>query len=174
MKMRRFAALVLLLKCVTLSQAEYTMSIHFFNVDNPEEIIAGELPVMSQRGPYVYREEREKRNEEQEGDLLTFGEYKEYKFDSELSCEGCSEDDEVRILNLPLIGVVQECLNQGSLIGGILCGLVEAALHGEFQVGRSCLCYSGARCSLYSIFRMSFSSNTLLVTSCSKESLLVL
>eukprot|EP00092_Neocalanus_flemingeri_P002504 GFUD01002680.1.p1 GENE.GFUD01002680.1~~GFUD01002680.1.p1 ORF type:complete len:445 (+),score=120.51 GFUD01002680.1:117-1337(+) len=109
------------------------MSVTFFNVDNPEEIIAGELPVLSQRGPYVYREEREKMNADQEGDLLNFGEYKEYKFDSAMSCEECSEDDEIRILNLPLIGVVQECLNQGSLIGGILCGLVEAALHGEFQ-----------------------------------------
>ena len=119
---------------VSLSQAEYTMSINFFNVDNPDEIIAGELPLISQRGPYVYREERMKINEEQEGDMLNFGEYKEYKFDSEMSCEGCSEDDEMRILNLPLIGVVQECLNQGSIIGSVLCGLVEAALNGEFQV----------------------------------------
>ena len=129
-----FLSLCVLWYRVSLSQAEYTMSINFFNVDNPDEIIAGELPLMSQRGPYVYREERMKINEEQEGDMLNFGEYKEYKFDSEMSCEGCSEDDEMRILNLPLIGVVQECLNQGSFIGGVLCGLVEAALNGEFQV----------------------------------------
>ena len=126
--------LYLLLACASLSQAEYTMSITFFNVDNPDEIIAGELPLMSQRGPYVYREERLKMNEEQEGDMLNFGEYKEYKFDRELSCESCSEEDEMRILNLPLIGVVQECLNQGALIGSVLCGFVEAALNGEFKV----------------------------------------
>merc|ERR1711892_184113 len=125
--------LYLLLACTSLSQAEYTMSITFFNVDNPDEIIAGELPLMSQRGPYVYREERLKMNEEQEGDMLNFGEYKEYKFDRELSCESCSEEDEMRILNLPLIGVVQECLNQGALIGSVLCGFVEAALNGEFK-----------------------------------------
>jgi len=88
---------------------------------------------MSQRGPYVYREERMKMNEEQDGDMLSFGEYKEYKFASDLSCEGCSEDDEMRILNLPLIGVVQECLNQGTIIGGVLCGFVQSALNGEFQ-----------------------------------------
>jgi len=115
------------------SQAEHTMSINFFNVDNPDEVIAGELPIMSQKGPYVYREERLRMNEEQEGDMVSFGEYKEYKFSSDLSCAGCTEEDEMRILNLPLIGVVQECLNQGAIIGGVLCGFVEAALHGEFQ-----------------------------------------
>jgi len=125
--------LVMVLVLVNMAQAQYTMSIHFFNVDNPEEVLAGELPVLSQIGPYVYREAREKMNEIQEGDMLSYGEYKEYKFDTELSCDGCSEDDEVRILNLPLIGVVQECINQGSFLGGVLCGLVETALHGQYK-----------------------------------------
>ena len=134
MEVAGFVVLSILVMFASNSHAEYTMSINFFNVDNPDEVIAGELPIMSQKGPYVYREERLRMNEEQEGDMVSFGEYKEYKFSSDLSCAGCTEEDEMRILNLPLIGVVQECLNQGAIIGGVLCGFVEAALHGEFQV----------------------------------------
>lgn len=133
MEITGIVVLTLIMMLANNSQAEFTMSITFFNVDNPNEVIAGELPIMSQRGPYVYREERLRMNEEQEGDMVSFGEYKEYKFSSDLSCAGCTEEDEMRILNLPLIGVVQECLNQGTIIGGVLCGFVEAALHGEFQ-----------------------------------------
>jgi len=129
----REAVIFILVAFISNIQAEYTMSINFFNVDNPDEVINGELPIMTQKGPYVYREERMRMNEQQEGDMVSFGEYKEYIFDSDSSCAGCSEDDEMRILNLPLIGVVQECLNQGAIIGGVLCGFVESALQGEFQ-----------------------------------------
>lgn len=33
----------------------FFMSVYFFNVLNPKEILAGEKPMVEQRGPYVYR-----------------------------------------------------------------------------------------------------------------------
>lgn len=33
----------------------FFMSVYFFNVLNPDEILAGEKPTVEQRGPYVYR-----------------------------------------------------------------------------------------------------------------------
>merc|ERR1719513_300385 len=88
MEVAGFVVLSILVMFASNSHAEYTMSINFFNVDNPDEVIAGELPIMSQKGPYVYREERLRMNEEQEGDMVSFGEYKEYKFSSDRSGAG--------------------------------------------------------------------------------------
>lgn len=33
----------------------FYLSVHFFEVLNPEEVLQGAKPVLSQRGPYVYR-----------------------------------------------------------------------------------------------------------------------
>lgn len=33
----------------------FFMSVYFFNVLNPNEILTGEKPTVEQRGPYVYR-----------------------------------------------------------------------------------------------------------------------
>lgn len=33
----------------------FFMSVYFFNVLNPAEILKGEKPMVEQRGPYVYR-----------------------------------------------------------------------------------------------------------------------
>merc|ERR1719167_1617523 len=128
----RFAGLLFLFS-ISSSTAEFTISVNFFEILNPNEVIEGALPSVREVGPYVYNEERSMVDKETDGDNLSFGEYKRYSFNSEKSCDGCTENDQVRILNLPLIGVVQECLNQGSLIGGVLCGLVEGAINGEFQ-----------------------------------------
>ncbi|KAF2982746.1 hypothetical protein EK904_008487 [Melospiza melodia maxima] len=33
----------------------FYLSVHFFEVLNPKQVLRGEKPVLSQRGPYVYR-----------------------------------------------------------------------------------------------------------------------
>ena len=35
-----------------------------------------------------------------------FGQYKSYSFDAATSCEGCSDEDEVTIINVALLGVI--------------------------------------------------------------------
>lgn len=33
----------------------FFMSVYFFHVLNPKEVLAGETPMVEQRGPFVYR-----------------------------------------------------------------------------------------------------------------------
>lgn len=33
----------------------FYLSVYFFNVLNPEEILQGQMPSLQERGPYVYR-----------------------------------------------------------------------------------------------------------------------
>lgn len=90
----------------------------FFEVTNPDKVMDGEIPELTEKGPYVFIEHREKRNltwgrqyEELNSSstgsqFIKFGQYKYYTFDAELSCEGCKEDDEVTIANMPLLGLI--------------------------------------------------------------------
>ena len=38
--------------------------------------------------------------------FLLSGQYKYYTFLEELSCDGCKEDDEVNIINMPLLSLI--------------------------------------------------------------------
>merc|ERR1711892_695972 len=95
----------------------------FFEVSNHEEVIAGlEKPFLTERGPYVYREERFKEDLHwNTSQFLEFGQYKIYTFVPEESCDGCTEDDQVRILNMPLAGLIAEFVGYGgtTALGGI-------------------------------------------------------
>ena len=62
---------------------------------------------------------------------LAFGQYKSYTFWPEKSCEACREDDKVRILNMPLAGMIAVALGKGATIGGIIQGKIEELLEQE-------------------------------------------
>ena len=52
------------------------------------------------------REVRKKENViEVNGEFLHYGLYMEYHYDEEKSCDGCSKDDEIYVLNAPLAAV---------------------------------------------------------------------
>merc|ERR1711892_120945 len=94
-----------------------------FEVSNHQEVIAGlENPFLIERGPYVYREERFKEDLHwNTTEFLEFGQYKMYNFVPEKSCEGCTEDDQVRILNMPLAQQIAKFVGMGGLtaVGGL-------------------------------------------------------
>ena len=81
-----------------------------YNIENPDEIIAGtEKPRISEKGPYSYIEERRKidiSDESYSKEYIQFGQYKAYSFDKGTSCETCNKDDVITVVNGPLIGLL--------------------------------------------------------------------
>ncbi|XDC63861.1 hypothetical protein R6Z07M_015043 [Ovis aries] len=64
----------------------FYLSVYFFNIVNPEEIIQGQKPQVQERGPYVYREFRHKSNITfNNNDTVSFLEYRSYQFQPDKS-----------------------------------------------------------------------------------------
>ncbi|XP_077776432.1 scavenger receptor class B member 1 isoform X5 [Podarcis muralis] len=64
----------------------FFFSVYLFEVLNPKEVLQGGKPVVTQRGPYVYREHREKTNITfHDNDTISFLEYRSFYFRPELS-----------------------------------------------------------------------------------------
>ncbi|KAM9455362.1 scavenger receptor class B member 1 isoform 2-T2 [Clarias gariepinus] len=77
----------------------FFMSIYIFNVLNPEEILAGEKPMVEQRGPYVYSENRWKDNITfHDNKTVSYYEYRQYFFEESMSVG--NESDVVTIPNM--------------------------------------------------------------------------
>ncbi|XP_072443677.1 scavenger receptor class B member 1 isoform X2 [Chiloscyllium punctatum] len=81
----------------------FYMSLYFFEVKNPQEILRGEKPVLEQRGPYVYREYRQKSNITFHSNYtVTYREYRHYHFCPERSFG--NESDELILPNMLTLG----------------------------------------------------------------------
>ncbi|NXA37329.1 SCRB1 protein, partial [Eudromia elegans] len=108
----------------------FYLSVHFFQVMNPQEILQGAKPVVSQRGPYVYREFRHKANITfHDNGTVSFLEYRRLFFRPELSAG--SEDDYIVVPNIMLMGAAVMIENLPSfvklLLSGALAGLKQEA-----------------------------------------------
>ncbi|XP_054916696.1 scavenger receptor class B member 1 isoform X1 [Poeciliopsis prolifica] len=81
----------------------FFMSIYFFHVLNPEEILNGEKPMVEQRGPYVYRKQCRKENITfHPNNTVSYREYRRYFFDRSMSVG--NESDVVTIPNMLVLG----------------------------------------------------------------------
>ncbi|XP_067881348.1 scavenger receptor class B member 1-like [Heterodontus francisci] len=77
----------------------FYMSLYFFEVKNPQEMLQGEKPVVDQRGPYVYREYRQKSNITFHNNYtVSYREYRRYHFCPEWSAG--NESDELVLPNM--------------------------------------------------------------------------
>ncbi|XP_014290616.2 sensory neuron membrane protein 2, partial [Halyomorpha halys] len=81
------------------------LNVYFFTLDNPEAILRGETPKLSQVGPYVYREKWEKVDirVDDEKDTISYRQKIDFVFDQELS-GNLSDKDKVTMIN-PVIHV---------------------------------------------------------------------
>jgi len=107
------------------------MKITFFEVTNQDEVTQmKEKPKFIEKGPYTYKEVREKRNLTTDTDKgwIQFAQYRKFEFSPENSGEGLSKDDQVTILNMPLLGGVAAALEQGSLLGPIVLRKIAAEI----------------------------------------------
>lgn len=81
----------------------FYLSIYFFDVMNPKEILQGEKPEVRERGPYVYREFRHKSNITFNGnDTVSFLEYRSFQFQPDRSSG--SESDYIVMPNILVLG----------------------------------------------------------------------
>ncbi|XP_010214145.1 PREDICTED: scavenger receptor class B member 1-like, partial [Tinamus guttatus] len=108
----------------------FYFSVYFFEVMNPEEILQGAKPVVSQRGPYVYREFRHKTNITfHDNGTVSFLEYRRLFFQPDLSAG--SEDDYIVVPNILLMGAAVMMENLPNfvklLLSGALAGLKQEA-----------------------------------------------
>ncbi|XP_058897049.1 scavenger receptor class B member 1 isoform X2 [Kogia breviceps] len=64
----------------------FYLSVYFFDVINPKEILQGQKPQVQERGPYVYREFRHKSNITfNDNDTVSFLEYRSFQFQPDKS-----------------------------------------------------------------------------------------
>ncbi|XP_024237725.1 scavenger receptor class B member 1 isoform X2 [Oncorhynchus tshawytscha] len=81
----------------------FFMTVYFFNVLNPTEVLAGEKPMVEQRGPYVYRKHIQKRNITfHPNHTVSYLEYRSYFFEPSMSVG--NESDVVTIPNMLVLG----------------------------------------------------------------------
>ncbi|XP_072228246.1 scavenger receptor class B member 1 isoform X1 [Leuresthes tenuis] len=81
----------------------FFMSVYFFNVLNPQEILRGEKPMVEQRGPYVYRKQCRKENITFHPNYtVSYREYRRYFFEPSMSVG--NESDVVTIPNMLVLG----------------------------------------------------------------------
>ncbi|KAH0625378.1 hypothetical protein JD844_014855 [Phrynosoma platyrhinos] len=81
----------------------FFMSVYFFEVLNPNEVLRGAKPMVNQRGPYVYREYRVKDNITfNDNDTVSFMEYRQFHFQADMS--NGSESDYVVVPNMLVMG----------------------------------------------------------------------
>uniref|UniRef100_A0A8C1GYK9 Scavenger receptor class B member 1 n=1 Tax=Cyprinus carpio TaxID=7962 RepID=A0A8C1GYK9_CYPCA len=81
----------------------FFMSVYFFHIVNPDEILKGEKPTVVQRGPYVYREKRWKDNITfHDNHTVSYKEYRQYFFEESMSVG--NESDLVTIPNMLVLG----------------------------------------------------------------------
>ncbi|KAL7635797.1 UNVERIFIED_CONTAM: hypothetical protein RMT77_013614 [Armadillidium vulgare] len=80
------------------------MRVYPFNLTNPDEFLKGEIPVLNEIGPYVYREYHHKENVTYHPNMtVTYYQKRNWTFDEELS-KGLREDDQITMLNIIPVG----------------------------------------------------------------------
>jgi len=90
------------------------MGFNMFHVNNPEKIKRGAKPSVTEIGPFVYQEFREKRNvtESDDGCSVKAEQYKTYKFDPEKTrqlCPSCGDarTTKLTMINAAYVGILQ-------------------------------------------------------------------
>lgn len=81
------------------------LKFYMFDVQNPSEVVHyGEKPILVEKGPYVYKEIKVKKNItfSSSGDQVGYDTWTTYEFDAELS-HPLTEDDNITTLNLIMV-----------------------------------------------------------------------
>lgn len=85
------------------------LRIYTFTIENPDEVKEGKPPFVFEKGPYSYRESREKINITWGENNVNYNQIINYTFDPETSCDGCDpKKDIVTSINIPYVTIIQK------------------------------------------------------------------
>ena len=91
------------------------MRFYVFDLTNPMDVIMGEKPIVVEKGPYTYHEQRVKVDiQHNNNGTVTFRQIKTYTFDRNMSCG--SDEDVFTTANMPLLTLANWLLYEGSSI----------------------------------------------------------
>ncbi|CAH0473115.1 unnamed protein product [Peronospora belbahrii] len=112
----------------------YYYSLHMMNATNAEAYLTGDDDILQVRemGPYVYRRRQLKLDVTffDDGKRVSFKQYSYHTFVPEMSCDECSDDDEVTTLDLGYMSVIAHA-------GGEAAFLVRLALGSFASISNS-------------------------------------
>lgn len=85
---------------------QVTYTLNYFDLQNPEEVIAGGKPKVVERGPYVYNEYYQKIDIEwsDNGNIVTYNIYRYYVYNQAMSGPGTSEFDNITLPYAAVLG----------------------------------------------------------------------
>lgn len=109
----------------------FFMSVYFFNVLNPDEILMGEKPMLEQRGPYVYRKRIQKSNITfNDNDTVSYKEYRSYYFEPSMSAG--NESDIITIPNMLVLGAAVMMESRSLFIKQLVSSTIKYFKEGAF------------------------------------------
>ncbi|XP_031664827.1 scavenger receptor class B member 1-like isoform X1 [Oncorhynchus kisutch] len=109
----------------------FFMSVYFFNILNPTEFLAGERPMVEQRGPYVYRKRLQKQNITfHPNHTVSYLEYRSYFFEPSMSVG--NESDVVTIPNMLVLGAAVMMDNMPHAVRLLLSATFKSFKEGPF------------------------------------------
>ncbi|KAG7398906.1 hypothetical protein PHYBOEH_010124 [Phytophthora boehmeriae] len=104
----------------------YYYSLHLFNASNAEAYLAGEADTLQiqEMGPYTYRRHQLKLdvNFFDDGNRVSYKQYTYHTFVSDMSCDGCSEDDEVTALDSGYMSVIAQAGGESAFLARLALG----------------------------------------------------
>ncbi|EEB19247.1 cd36 antigen, putative [Pediculus humanus corporis] len=103
-------------------------NVYIFNVNNPEEILRGSLPKVTEYGPYVYKEKRSKKvlSVNEETGVIKYKDDISFEFDEE-SSGNLKEDDVYTVVNLQAL-ILSQIVDNLKVINPVI-KLVDTALN---------------------------------------------
>ena len=103
-----------------------------FSIVNPLEVMAGHPPFVHEKGPYSYRESKEKVNITWGRNKVNYNQVTFYKFNPETSCDNCDpEKDMVTSVNVLYVTLLQKLksLVDSELFDKVASAFLTADLH---------------------------------------------
>jgi hypothetical protein len=118
-----------------------TYTVNLFDLQNPLEVISGGKPKLVERGPYVYNEYFQKFDIvwSDDGNIVTYNNYKYYVYNQAMSGPGTSEFDNITLPYATVLGF-EYLLNslpesvQAMYTAGVLSGLQAAEIKVLHQI----------------------------------------
>ena len=112
------------------------LKIYTFSIANPGEVMAGQPPFVEEKGPYSYRESREKINITWGEDEVNYDQVTHYKFDPAMSCEDCDDEkDKITSVNIPYVTILQKLKSfvDSEILDEIVSGILTYLKEDVFQ-----------------------------------------